>query len=170
MTDEQVAQAYRQYGHLVLRRCLRVLGGDRSAAEDMVQEVFVRLMRYGDAFVEVDAKLPWLYRVADRCCFDLLSRRGARVEVPVSEANDRADPSPSKGQALEDREIVLRFLDRFDDRMKQVAVLHYVDQMSQEEIARATGWSRQTIFKKLVFLRDRAARLRASLCEEGGAK
>lgn len=170
MTGDEVAWAYRQYGHLVLRRCLRVLRGDSSAAEDMVQEVFVRLFRYGDAFVAVDAKLPWLYRVADRCCFDLLSRQGARVEVPVAEAGDRADPSPSRGQALEDREIVLRFLGRFDDRMKQVAVFHYVDQMSQEEIAQATGWSRQTIFKKLAFLRDRAARLRASLCDEGDAK
>lgn len=170
MTDEEVAQAYRQYGHLVLRRCLRVLRGDSSAAEDMVQEVFVRLLRYGDAFVAVDAKLPWLYRVADRCCFDLLSRQGARVEVPVAEAVDRADPSASNGRALEDREIVLHFLDRFDDRMKQVAVLHYLDQMSQEEIAEATGWSRQTIFKKLVLLRDRAARLRASLYKEGDTK
>jgi hypothetical protein len=41
--------------------------------------------------------------------------------------------------------------------------------MSQEEIATATGWSRQTIFKKLVFLRDRAARLRATLRSEGNA-
>ncbi len=59
------------------------------------------------------------------------------------------------------------FLDRFDDRVKQVAVLHYLDEMTQEEIAAATGWSRQTVFKKLAFLRDRAQALRMRLC--GGA-
>jgi RNA polymerase sigma factor (sigma-70 family) len=64
--------------------------------------------------------------------------------------------------------VLLRFLDRFDDRVKQVAVLHYLDQMSQDEIAKATGWSRQTVFKKLAFLRERANSLRASLHGEVG--
>ncbi|HET6282821.1 MAG TPA: sigma-70 family RNA polymerase sigma factor [Polyangia bacterium] len=165
MTHEEVAQAYRQYGHLVLRRCQRILRGD-GAAEDMLQEVFVRLWRYGDAFAAADSRLLWLYRVADRCCFDQLSRRRTRVEVPLEEGADPADPARGNGQALEDREIVLGFLNRFDDRLKQVAVLHYVDELSQEEIAVATGWSRQTVFKKLVFLRERATRLRATFWGE----
>lgn len=163
MTHDEVAQAYRRYGHLVLRRCQRILRGD-SAAEDMLQEVFVRLWRYGDAFAAVDAKLPWLYRVADRCCFDHLSRSRRGQSTPVGEA-EAPDRTP-EAQALEDREIVLRFLDRFDDRLKQVAVLHYLDELSQEEIAAATGWSRQTVFKKITFLRDRAVRLRATLWGE----
>jgi RNA polymerase sigma-70 factor (ECF subfamily) len=165
MTHDEVEQAYRRYGHLVLRRCQRILRGD-GAAEDMLQEVFVRLWRYGDAFAAVEAKLPWLYRVADRCCFDQLAR-SARAASPVMEAANPPAQTRSGGQALEDREIVLRFLDRFDDRLKQVAVLHYLDELSQEEIAAATGWSRQTVFKKLAFLRDRAVRLRATLCGEG---
>jgi DNA-binding transcriptional regulator LsrR (DeoR family) len=64
--------------------------------------------------------------------------------------------------------VVLRFLDRFDDRLKQVAVLHYLDEMTQEDIAVATGWSRQTVFKKIAFLRERAASLRANLYGDGG--
>ena len=166
MTHDEVEQAYRRYGHLVLRRCQRILRGD-GAAEDMLQEVFVRLWRYGDAFAAVEAKLPWLYRVADRCCFDQLAR-SARGASPVDDAAGAPDQTRGAGQAqaLEDREIVLRFLDRFDDRLKQVAVLHYLDELSQEEIAAATGWSRQTVFKKLAFLRERAVRLRATLCGE----
>jgi RNA polymerase sigma factor (sigma-70 family) len=163
MTHDEVAQAYRRYGHLVLRRCQRILRGD-SAAEDMLQEVFVRLWRYGDAFAAVDAKVPWLYRVADRCCFDQLSRTGRGQSAHEGEAE--APEPPTEAQALEDREIVLRFLDHFDDRVKQVAVLHYLDELSQEEIAAATGWSRQTVFKKIAFLRDRAVRLRATLWGE----
>src|SRR5262252_3991385 len=143
MTEEEVADAYRRYGSLVLRRCRRILRDD-AAGEDALQEVFVRLMRYGHAFHKAESKVLWLYRVADRCCFDLLARRGA--------------------PALEDREVILRFLASFDERLKQVAVLHYLDEMTQEEIAAATGWSRQTIFKKLAFLRSRAAALRVRLC------
>ena len=67
--------------------------------------------------------------------------------------------------AIEDREIILRFLERFDDRVKEVAVLHYLDELTQEEIAAATGWSRQTVIKKLAYLAERAETLRASLLD-----
>src|SRR5713101_7526312 len=165
MTEEEVAQAYRRYGALVLRRCRRILRDD-AAGDDALQEVFVRLMRYGRAFQKADSKVLWLYRVADRCCFDLLARLGTRGEAPLSEAAQ--DLVPAGGaQAIEDRDVVLRYLAHFDDRLKQIAVLHYLDEMTQEEIAAATGWSRQTIFKKLAFLRDRAQALRMRLC--GGA-
>lgn len=161
MTREEVAEAYGRFGHLVLRRCLRILREDH-AAEDVLQEVFVRLWRYGDSFKAAESKVFWLYRVTDRCCFDHLSRRGRRAETPLDKTKEIAG-TPSPGQAVEDRDLVLQFLDRFDDRLKQVAIHHYVDEMTQEDIALATGWSRQTIVKKLAFLRERAARLHATL-------
>jgi RNA polymerase sigma-70 factor, ECF subfamily len=166
MTDAEVGEAYRRYGSLVLRRCQRILR-DRSAAEDALQDVFVRLWRYGNAFREADSKVLWLYRVADRCCFDRLARRGARAEISLADQSVPLVDKSSCGKSVEDREVVMCFLDRFDDRVKQVAVLHYLDEMTQEEIAAATGWSRQTVFKKLAFLRDRAQALRMRLC--GGA-
>jgi RNA polymerase sigma-70 factor, ECF subfamily len=166
MTDAEVGEAYRRYGSLVLRRCQRILR-DRAAAEDALQDVFVRLWRYGNAFREAESKVLWLYRVADRCCFDRLSRRGARAEISLAEQSVQLVDKTSYNKLVEDREVVMCFLERFDDRVKQVAVLHYLDEMTQEEIAAATGWSRQTVFKKLAFLRDRAHALRMRLC--GGA-
>lgn len=162
MTEDEVAQAYRQYGFLVLRRCRRILR-DQAAGEDALQEVFVRLMRYGHAFQRAESKVLWLYRVADRCCFDLLARRNTRAEAPLGEAAEDLEPAGGGAQAIEDRDVVLRFLAHFDDRLKKVAVLHYLDEMTQEEIAAATGWSRQTIFKKLAVLRQRATVLRIKL-------
>ncbi len=166
MTDAEVGEAYRRYGSLVLRRCQRILR-DRAAAEDALQDVFVRLWRYGNSFREADSKVLWLYRVADRCCFDRLARRGARAEISLADQSAPLADKSSYDKSVEDREVVMCFLDRFDDRVKQVAVLHYLDEMTQEEIAAATGWSRQTVFKKLAFLRDRAQALRMRLC--GGA-
>ena len=165
MTHEEVAEAYRRYGSLVLRRCRRILRDD-AAGEDALQEVFVRLLKYGDAFRRADSKVLWLYRVADRCCFDLLARRASRRESEL--LGESPAQGMQAGQAeVEDRDVVMRFLSSFDDRVKQVAVLYYLDEMTQEEIAIATGWSRQTVFKKLSLLRQRATTLKARLC--GGA-
>jgi len=160
MTQDELADAYRRFGPLVARRC-RAIVRDDALAEDAVQNAFLRVWRYEASFAAAESKLGWLYRVADRCCFDLLARRRTRRETTLGELPER----PTSGEPVEDRELVLRFLSRFDERTQQVAVLHYLDGLPQEEIARATGWSRQTVWKKLTLLRDSAARLRADLAE-----
>ncbi len=161
MTRDEVECAYKRYGHLVAARCRRIVRNE-STADDAVQETFVRLWRFGDGFVAAESKVGWLYRVADRCCFDQLAKQRGRREDPIEGSRELAGPGHA-GQALEDWQIVRAFLDRFDDKMQQVAVLHYVDEMTQEEIAVATGWSRQTVWKKLQLLATRAAALRGSL-------
>ena len=161
LETEEVAEAYKQYAHQVMRRCRRILRQEHSA-EDVVQEVFMRLWRYGHSFREAECKVGWLYRVADRCCFNELKRRRGQHTVAVRETDEqRLSPNPS-----EEREVVLRFLSRFEPRVQRVAILHYLDEMTQDEIAAATGWSRQTIHKKLLFLRERAQALRGQLCGE----
>src|SRR5258708_12668963 len=108
MTHDEVAEAYRQYGHLVLRRCRRILRGD-GGAEDALQEVFVRLWRYGEAFAAAESKVLWLYRVADRCCFDHLSSRRARAWVPLGDYAAPPGGTPRHAHAANDPEIVLPF-------------------------------------------------------------
>jgi RNA polymerase sigma-70 factor, ECF subfamily len=161
MQTQEVARAYREYARPVLRRCRRILR-HQHAAEDVVQEVFLRLWRYGDSFRHAECKLGWLYRVADRCCYNELRRRNNRRESP---ADDAPGATPAS-HAAEDRELVLQFLSRFDERVQKVAILHYVDEMTHDEIAALTGWSRQTIHKKLQCLRARAAALRGRLLGE----
>src|SRR5262249_43810913 len=77
MTEAEVEEAYRRFGPLVMRRCRRILGSE-AAAKDALQETFLRLWRHGDGFAAASSKLGWLYRVAERCCFDHLSRRATR--------------------------------------------------------------------------------------------
>ena len=48
--------------------------GSPSDADDALHEVFVRVHRYGDSY-RGEAPLAWLYRIADRQCFELLQKR-----------------------------------------------------------------------------------------------
>jgi RNA polymerase sigma-70 factor (ECF subfamily) len=164
LTEEEVADAYRRYGHLVRLRCKRILRHD-AVVEDTLQEVYLRLWRYGETFRLTESKLGWLYRVTERCAYDQLAkRRGAERSTAAAVSGDEA--SERDARAIEDAEVVMQFLGELDDRLRQVAVHHYIDEMTQEQIASATGWSRQTIVKKLAVLADEARRLRARL--EGG--
>lgn len=165
MGAAEVAAAYREYADKVRRRCRRILRQE-EAAEDATQEVFLKLWRYGQSFREAECKLGWLYRVADRCCFNELRRRRVQREIQV-EPTDYPSTPPS---TADERELVLRFLGRFDERVQTVAVLHYVEEMTHDEIALVTGWSRQTIHKKLGMVRDRAQALRQRLFGEAPAR
>jgi RNA polymerase sigma-70 factor (ECF subfamily) len=161
MDAAEIGPIYRQYSNEVLRRCRRILR-DEQAAEDAVQEVFFRLWRYGHSFRAADHKLGWLYRVADRCCYNELRRRRGQSRLATQPLREAAQAPP----ALEDRDVILRFLHRFDERVQRIALFYYVAEMTQDELAAATGWSRQTVHKKLQFLRERAAALRVGLTGE----
>lgn len=163
MTDEELAEAYRRFGTVVLRRCLRLLRDD-SEAEDALQDTFMKLWRYGRAYAQAESKLLWLYRVADRCCFDRLGRRPRSTDQldRIAESAAAADGRPG-WERVEDGDLLDKLLGAVDDRMRRIAVLYYVDDMSQEEIATETGWSRQTINKQLGKLKQQLGTLRARL-------
>ncbi len=152
LSNAQVTDVYRQYGHLLLRRCRAILRND-TLAEDALQEVFVRIMKYGAGLSSADSPLRWLYRVTDRCCFDQLSRQKRVVQIREQL------PAPPVGRPatqLEVRDAVLRFLHRLPDRDRAIAVLSFLDGLSQAEIATELGLTRQTINSHLQRIRDRA--------------
>ena len=151
LSNAEVAEVYERYGHLVLRRC-RVVTRSDALADDALQEVFVKVMRYGASLREADSPLRWLYRAADRCCFDLLGKRKRRAEV----AEVRERPGQHPDEQLAARDAVMTLLGKLGDVERRLAVMAWVDGMSQGQIAEETGWSRQTINKKLQRIRQRA--------------
>lgn len=157
LTRSEIADLYRRTGALVLRRCQRLLRDD-SEAEDVMQEVFVRAMRYGTSIDAEQVPLAWLYRTAERCCFDRMKTRGRE---PVGEGVDVAAsmPFPSSVRQLEAADLVERFFHQLKPKLQQVAMLHYVDGLPQEQIAEQLGWSRRTVGKKLKQVRRTADRL-----------
>ena len=161
MTRDELIDLYTRYGHLVFLRCRSILR-EEAEAKDALQDVFVRAMRYQRSLDRAECPLGWLYRTAERCCFDRLRKRRREVVVePEALARVARDGLPH--DAAEAREVVLSFLERFDPKVQQVAVLHYLDGLPQEEIATQLGWSRRTVGKKLDLLRLRAAALARSL-------
>ncbi len=160
MDAAAIAELYRRCGALVLRRC-RLLLRDPAEAEDALQEVFVRLLMYGASLEGEPVPLSWLYRTAERCCFDRLRRR--RREEPADEAALEREPAPlDEALGSEAREMLGRFFHRLPEKLKRLALLHYLDGLPQERIAEELGWSRRTVGKKLRALAERAARWKSS--------
>lgn len=66
--------------------------GDTNAAEDVVQEVWIKVYRSLDSFDGHARFSTWLYRVTRNACLDLV-REGRRTPVPV----EALDPAPEQG-------------------------------------------------------------------------
>jgi RNA polymerase sigma factor (sigma-70 family) len=154
LTSEETARLYHQYGYFLLRRCRTILR-DRAAAEDVLQQAFEKILRGGAAIRHADQPLRWLYRVVDRCCFDVLRRRRRTRESPIDEPPG-ATCHPDV--TIEARDAVLKLLATMSEEEMAIAVLLFVDGMSQGEIAAEVGLSRVTVNKRVQGLRARAER------------
>jgi RNA polymerase sigma-70 factor, ECF subfamily len=146
--SEEVSALYAKYGFFLRRRCRTILR-DEALADDALQEAFVKVMRGGAAIREADEPLRWLYRVVDRCCFDALRKLRRAAETTGEAEGASAHP----GVAIELRDAVLRLLGTFDEKQMRIALLLFVDGLSQGEIAEEVGVSRVTVNKKIQAIR-----------------
>jgi RNA polymerase sigma-70 factor (ECF subfamily) len=172
MTEAEIAALYVEHGYFLFRRCLAFMG-DEASAQDAVQEVFVRALRSGGEFRgDADPK-TWLARISDHHCIDVLRRRrtrgergGASAGPPGGEddADDERDPN-WRLVRQDDPEALLtarRLMSSLAADEQRLAVLYFVDELTQDEMADELGLSRKTIGK---YLKKVSARARSLLGE-----
>jgi RNA polymerase sigma-70 factor (ECF subfamily) len=135
----------RHHERMVLATALR-LTGNLYDAQDVSQEVFLKLYR-NLAKVEAPGALPaWLYRVTVNACHDL--RRRKPVSAPVEMADELPalgnDPQADATQAERRRvlELSLRLL---PEKERAALVLRDLEGLSTEEVARVLGSSEATV-------------------------
>ena len=158
MTEDEVATLYRHYGYVVFRRCVVYLG-DPAAAQDAVQDVFVRALRAAAEFRGNSDPRTWLCRIADQLCVDLLRHRRRNRVLTESSRDEGLELAIEGAVGDDDCEpllMVRHLLQGLDPDSVRLAVLYYVDELTQEELARELGESRRTIGKRLQVLLEHA--------------
>lgn len=160
MDRSELERLYQRSGAAVERRC-RALLGDGEEARDMVQEVFLRAVRSADAFRGDASPTTWLYRITTNLCLNRLRDRKAEVPIDVvAPLLPSRGPSP-EGEAAA-KEQAASLLAGLDLPTREAVVYHYLDGMTQDEIAKVTGWSRRTIGKRLSKLQERVDALKVA--------
>jgi RNA polymerase sigma-70 factor, ECF subfamily len=135
----------RQHERLVLATALR-LTGNMEDAQDISQEVFLRLYKNLRKVQAADALPAWLYRVTVNACHDLRRRKPATA--PENSVGDLVagdvDPQMAVTQAERRRvlELGLRIL---PEKERAALVLRDLEGLSTEEVARVLGSSEATV-------------------------
>lgn len=134
-----------RYRDRVYSIALHFLRGDVDAAEDVVQEVFVRFFRAAPGF-RADARLStYLYRAVANACTDELRRRRRLVFGDLPERHE----APAESTAAEDRAVILSAVSRLSPKLRLVVLMRYFDELSYDEIAVALSVSAGTVASRL---------------------
>lgn len=154
MTRQEVEALYAQFAPVVFRRARQLLGRDADAW-DAVQEVFERMLSDGSQFRSEARPMTWVYRITTNVCLNVL-RAGK-----VRELHEPPQPEPSAlmQPGVEARVLLEKLGSKLDERELTIAVLLFVDELTQEEIADTLGLSRKTIGRELDDIRTKARAL-----------
>lgn len=140
------ARLYDQYATDVLRVCYFYLS-DREKAEDVCQDVFVRLMTT-HPLLQPGREKSWLLKVALNRCRDLW--RGAWLKrVILGGPTFELIPAPDEFSRRDDQQAMMAAINQLPATFKEVILLHYYQGMNIAEIAQMLELPEGTISSRL---------------------
>jgi RNA polymerase sigma-70 factor (ECF subfamily) len=166
VTDEAMIRAlYREYGSPLMAFTVRLTGGDRRWAEDVVQETLVRAWRnIADLRTEDGSLMPWLATVARRVVIDNRRRSGSRPLDTVDEVPERAYAVAADDDRLLREIVVTDAMLSLSPAHRQVLTETFLRDRTVQQAAETIGVPVGTV-KSRVYYAMRA--LRIALEERG---
>ena len=116
---------------------LRMLSGDREAAQDLVQETFLSAFRSLGSFRRESRIATWFHRIAVNKVLNDRSKRKWKV-VDLEKSRELPDSQPEPVQHLEEAELIKRMeraVGELPEGLRSVFVMRELQKKSYEEIA-----------------------------------
>jgi RNA polymerase sigma factor (sigma-70 family) len=161
--ERALAAAYREFAPLVHTLALRSLP-DRSSADDVTQEVFIRVWRSRSTFNPQVARLPaWIVGITRNVISDTQSAYSRETRKVIAAAGaygpEEAAQGPEAAETLADRLILDGELDRLGEPQGSIMKLAFFDDLTHEQISRKLdlplGTVKSHIRRSLSHLRKR---------------
>jgi RNA polymerase sigma-70 factor, ECF subfamily len=154
MMSEEAFQEFYQQTAVALRNYVARVLGSLTVADDIVQESFLRMLRYPPPIEEPQELRAYLFRIASNLIIDGWHRQQRELAATV----DR----PSLAATGPDTELRLdmqRIFELLRRRERQLLWLAYVEGANHREIAAALGLRERSIRVLLSRAREKVARL-----------
>ena len=139
-TSPPCEDLYEKYGKLLFRISYAILCS-REDAEDAVQEVFYKYLVKQPIFQDAEHEQAWFLRVISNQSKDMLRRRKVRTTLTLEEIEEY-EIAPEQATILQD-------LFSLPDIYKMVMILHYLEDLSVQEIAHSQRLSVSAVKMRL---------------------
>ena len=158
--DERISEVVKREGSR-LRNFIRRRVADPRDVEDVLQDVFYRLVEANRLLMPIDHVTGWLFRVARNRITDLFRKKTPELFSDTAVAGEEGEllqiedllPSPDAGpEALYFRNLLLDelelALDELPDEQREVFIAHELEGRSFKELAAETGVSVNTLLSR----------------------
>ena len=136
-TDKEIAEIYTRHVNTIYRICYTYMKNS-SDTEDIVQETFIRLMKFGGSYESEEHEKAWLIRTAANLCKDYLKHWWRKRENLEDYQNLQDDNNTKNDDTLE---VVMSLPDKY----KTVVYLYYYEGYTSVEISKILSKPQSTI-------------------------
>ncbi len=152
---EALEALIKQYQPAVLRVCVSILGS--REVEDLVQDVFIKILKKIRGFEGRAALFTWIYEIAVNHCRDELRRRKRRRwfslhEMPQEALEQIPLDEISASEQIEAGEVrsqLRRALNQLTPKYRELVVLRDLEGLSYEEVAKISGLEEKLVKSRL---------------------
>ncbi len=145
-TTPTIEQLYVDFAPMVLRRARRFF--DEHEAEEVVHEVFIRVIEKMDSFRGASSPSTWLYRVTTNHCLNKLRDRGRRSEL-LAQHHDAVPGTGTQHANQEGRAVLSQLWRTLDPELARLALYYHLDGMTHDDIGALLGCSPATVRYRL---------------------
>lgn len=155
----EIERIFRDHHGMVFRAAYRITGNP-SDAEDVLQTVFLRLVRRDAAANAVENMPSYLHRAAVNSALDLIRSRQIARSVPLDDVGPSLTENPSLApdrahSSAESREWLRRAVARLSPQAAEIFSLRFFEGKDNGEIAEIVGTTMGTVAVTLSRTRDR---------------
>lgn len=141
-----------RYKDLVFTLCYRLVG-NRSDAEDLMQEVFTKVFLNVQNFEERSKFSSWVYRIAHNHCLNFINRKVRENEI-IGEYAEETMRSQTVNDSKNISEKMQAALDKIEPDKRSVLIMKYVMELDLKEIAQALELSIGAVKMRLMRARE----------------
>jgi RNA polymerase sigma-70 factor (ECF subfamily) len=154
-----VSRHERPLFHFILRSC-----HNRDRAEEILQEVFLRVIKYSQSYKPTAKFTTWVYTIARNLCIDKARKRSRATEISLDQPRGSDPDGQSLGERMADggavsatvdyertafREKLLAALDELPDEQREVFIMREFSGLKYREIADAVGCKVPTVKSRM---------------------
>jgi RNA polymerase sigma-70 factor (ECF subfamily) len=133
---EKLAILFERYQTMLYNFFLR-LTGNRAASEDLVQEVFIRILKYRAGYQGENRFVVWMFQIARNAHVDFLRKKKGEVALDdqFAEAASQELLPEERFEADQEAALVRRALDKLPPKKRELLVLFRFQNLKLREIA-----------------------------------
>ncbi|HLT74066.1 MAG TPA: sigma-70 family RNA polymerase sigma factor [Ohtaekwangia sp.] len=146
---QQTSFLFERY-HKRIFNFLAQLSNDREVAEDLTQNVFLRMIRYRNSFRDDSRFTPWIYQIARNVYADhyQMAKKTHKETVDFAKVSDSI-PDESDQGVNEKEELLYRSMERLSEEQRELLIMTRFQHMRYEEVAQIMNTSVSNIKVKV---------------------